>query len=73
MRARGVVFAEAPRRETYGTVAVFLDLYGNRFDLIEPAWSREERARMWRALVRRDEGRVVSASWCPSRPSPDGR
>lgn len=37
MRARGVVFAEPPRREVYGTVAVFLDLYGNRFDLIEPA------------------------------------
>jgi catechol 2,3-dioxygenase-like lactoylglutathione lyase family enzyme len=37
MNARGVVFAEAPRRESYGTVAVFLDLHGNRFDLIEPA------------------------------------
>ncbi len=36
MRARGVVFAEAPRREPYGTVAVFADLYGNRWDLIEP-------------------------------------
>jgi catechol 2,3-dioxygenase-like lactoylglutathione lyase family enzyme len=37
MVARGVVFAEAPRREPYGSVAVFLDLYGNRFDLIGPA------------------------------------
>lgn len=37
MSARGVVFSEAPRRESYGTVAVFSDLYGNRFDLIEPA------------------------------------
>jgi len=36
MLARGVVFAEPPRHEAYGTVAVFLDLYGNRFDLIEP-------------------------------------
>ncbi len=36
MRARGVVFAEPPRSEAYGTVAVFTDLYGNRFDLIEP-------------------------------------
>jgi catechol 2,3-dioxygenase-like lactoylglutathione lyase family enzyme len=36
MRARGVRFAEAPREETYGTVAVFLDLYGNRWDLMEP-------------------------------------
>lgn len=29
-------FEEAPRHETYGTVAVFRDLYGNRWDLIEP-------------------------------------
>lgn len=36
MRAAGVVFAEEPRREAYGTVAVFADLYGNRWDLIEP-------------------------------------
>jgi catechol 2,3-dioxygenase-like lactoylglutathione lyase family enzyme len=33
--ARGVSFLEAPRREAYGTVAVFEDLYGNRWDLIE--------------------------------------
>ena len=31
----GVRFIEAPRREAYGTVAVFEDLYGNRWDLIE--------------------------------------
>lgn len=36
---RGVRFLEAPRQETYGTVAVFEDLYGNRWDLIEPAAS----------------------------------
>jgi catechol 2,3-dioxygenase-like lactoylglutathione lyase family enzyme len=36
MLARGVRFAEAPREEDYGTVAVFLDLYGNRWDLLEP-------------------------------------
>lgn len=35
--ARGVRFMEAPRHEVYGTVAVFEDLYGNRWDLIEPA------------------------------------
>ena len=35
--ARGVRFVEAPRREAYGVVAVFEDLYGNRWDLIEPA------------------------------------
>jgi catechol 2,3-dioxygenase-like lactoylglutathione lyase family enzyme len=33
--ARGVSFARAPSVEEYGTVAVFEDLYGNRFDLIE--------------------------------------
>lgn len=33
---RGVEFSEPPRREAYGNVAVFLDLYGNRWDLIEP-------------------------------------
>lgn len=36
MRSRGVRFAEEPRAESYGTVAVFLDLYGNRWDLIGP-------------------------------------
>jgi catechol 2,3-dioxygenase-like lactoylglutathione lyase family enzyme len=35
-RDRGVVFVEEPRTERYGTVAVFEDLYGNRWDLIEP-------------------------------------
>ena len=34
--ANGVHFLEAPRTEAYGTVAVFEDLYGNRWDLIEP-------------------------------------
>jgi len=33
--ARGVAFVEAPRREEYGMVAVFTDLYGNRWDLVE--------------------------------------
>ena len=33
--ARGVIFREAPRHEPYGTVAVFEDLYGNAWDLIE--------------------------------------
>ena len=36
MLARGVEFREAPRREPYGTVAVFADLYGNLWDLIQP-------------------------------------
>ena len=33
---RGVTFHEAPRSESYGTVTVFEDLYGNLWDLIEP-------------------------------------
>jgi catechol 2,3-dioxygenase-like lactoylglutathione lyase family enzyme len=36
MLARGVEFRETPRTEAYGTVAVFADLYGNLWDLIEP-------------------------------------
>ena len=36
-RARGVEFVREPRTEPYGTVAVFLDLYGNMWDLLEPA------------------------------------
>lgn len=36
MVERGVTFRETPRNESYGTVAVFEDLYGNRWDLIEP-------------------------------------
>lgn len=35
MLAAGVRFLEEPRRETYGVVAVFTDLYGNRWDLVE--------------------------------------
>lgn len=34
--ARGVVFVREPRKESYGTVAVFRDLYGNLWDLLEP-------------------------------------
>jgi len=36
MLSRGVEFRETPRREAYGTVAVFSDLHGNLWDLIEP-------------------------------------
>jgi catechol 2,3-dioxygenase-like lactoylglutathione lyase family enzyme len=35
LTGRGVRFAEEPRQESYGTVAVFVDLYGNRWDLVE--------------------------------------
>jgi catechol 2,3-dioxygenase-like lactoylglutathione lyase family enzyme len=36
MSAAGVRFLEAPRHEAYGSVAVFEDLYGNRWDLLQP-------------------------------------
>jgi len=36
MRSRGVRFLDEPRDEAYGIVAVFLDLYGNRWDLVQP-------------------------------------
>ena len=35
--ARGVKFREQPRHEVYGTVAVFEDLYGAPWDLIQPS------------------------------------
>jgi len=35
MRAKGITFVREPVRTAYGTVAVFLDLYGNRWDLVE--------------------------------------
>ncbi|MEV0483855.1 VOC family protein [Streptomyces sp. NPDC050508] len=37
MLAAGVTFLEEPRHEPYGSVAVFQDLYGNRWDLLQPA------------------------------------
>jgi catechol 2,3-dioxygenase-like lactoylglutathione lyase family enzyme len=37
--ARGVKFVKAPHREAYGMVAVFEDLYGNKWDLIEQKWA----------------------------------
>ncbi|WP_395106586.1 VOC family protein [Actinomadura sp. SCN-SB] len=37
MTAAGVEFATSPRTEEYGRVAVFLDIAGNRWDLLGPA------------------------------------
>jgi catechol 2,3-dioxygenase-like lactoylglutathione lyase family enzyme len=37
MKSRGVRFAEEPRQEAYGTVVVFFDLYGNKWDLVQPS------------------------------------
>jgi catechol 2,3-dioxygenase-like lactoylglutathione lyase family enzyme len=35
-KTKGVVFVRGPKDEPYGTVAVFRDLYGNLWDLLEP-------------------------------------
>jgi catechol 2,3-dioxygenase-like lactoylglutathione lyase family enzyme len=35
-QGKGVVFIREPKEESYGTVAVFQDLYGNQWDLIQP-------------------------------------
>jgi len=35
-KAKGVVFVREPKEEGYGTVAVFRDLYGNLWDLVQP-------------------------------------
>jgi catechol 2,3-dioxygenase-like lactoylglutathione lyase family enzyme len=42
LKARGVAFIEEPRREEYGTVAVFRDLYGNKWDLVGPTSSETQ-------------------------------
>jgi catechol 2,3-dioxygenase-like lactoylglutathione lyase family enzyme len=36
MIEKGVKFVREPKEEIYGTVAVFTDLYGNQWDLLEP-------------------------------------
>lgn len=36
MSAKGVKFVREPKEEEYGIVAVFEDLYGNRWDLLQP-------------------------------------
>ena len=36
-KAKGVVFVREPKAENYGTVAVFQDLHGNQWDLLQPA------------------------------------
>ncbi len=38
---KGVIFIRAPKEERYGTVAVFRDLYGNLWDLLQPKQQRE--------------------------------
>jgi uncharacterized glyoxalase superfamily protein PhnB len=40
MRAAGIRFVRDPKEAPYGTVAVFEDLYGNRWDLVQLKASR---------------------------------
>jgi catechol 2,3-dioxygenase-like lactoylglutathione lyase family enzyme len=40
-KAKGVVFVRAPKNEVYGTVAVFKDLYGNLWDLVQRSGNAE--------------------------------
>jgi catechol 2,3-dioxygenase-like lactoylglutathione lyase family enzyme len=35
-KGKGIVFVREPKEENYGTVAVFEDLYGNLWDLVQP-------------------------------------
>ncbi|MBC7668677.1 MAG: VOC family protein [Gemmatimonadaceae bacterium] len=41
LTAAGVRFLEEPRHEAYGSVAVFEDVYGNRWDLLQPKTKAE--------------------------------
>jgi catechol 2,3-dioxygenase-like lactoylglutathione lyase family enzyme len=38
-KSKGVIFVREPKEESYGTVAVFQDLYGNLWDLVQPKQS----------------------------------
>ena len=42
MRCRDVSFVREPKEESYGTVAVFQDLYGNLWDLVQPTSETRE-------------------------------
>lgn len=44
LKSKGVIFQSEPRQEEYGIVAVFSDLYGNRWDLIQRARKESMRA-----------------------------
>lgn len=41
MLEKGVEFVREPKEEIYGTVAVFTDLYGNQWDLLEPKGNKK--------------------------------
>jgi catechol 2,3-dioxygenase-like lactoylglutathione lyase family enzyme len=42
-KAKGVEFVRPPKQEPYGTVAVFKDLYGNMWDLLQSSGSVPEK------------------------------
>lgn len=42
LRKRGLKFLETPRGEAYGLVAVFLDPWGGKWDLLQPASGASE-------------------------------
>jgi catechol 2,3-dioxygenase-like lactoylglutathione lyase family enzyme len=42
MKSRGVRFIEEPRHELFGMVVVFEDLYGNRWDMVQPLSPRSQ-------------------------------
>ena len=42
-RRKGVVFVREPKEESYGTVAVFEDIYGNLWDLLQPKAVAQEK------------------------------
>ena len=42
-KAKGVTFVREPKTESYGTVAVFIDLHGNQWDLIQPSRGSDAR------------------------------
>jgi catechol 2,3-dioxygenase-like lactoylglutathione lyase family enzyme len=44
-RSKGVVFVREPKEESYGTVAVFADLYGTLWDLLQPKMTASWKAR----------------------------
>jgi catechol 2,3-dioxygenase-like lactoylglutathione lyase family enzyme len=44
-KAKGIVFVRDPKQESYGIVAVFKDLYGNLWDLLQPARLQPEHLR----------------------------
>lgn len=43
-KAKGIEFVRPPKEESYGTVAVFKDLYGNLWDLFQPKASASPKA-----------------------------